>query len=262
MLIALAFSTMAVAATDAPLTPTSKWQVEYADTMCVLSRRYGESKSDVTLGLRPYPMGTGTEIILATQGDTATIRARKVTVALAPSGVPTEGTYTRYALTSSHAVLTRITLPAEAFAGLDAATAMTIRLNGAETFTFGLLNIKSAVQALTVCQTELLRRWGIDPAEREQVVTPPRGDVAKWFGPDAYPSQAVRARQEGQAIAVLLVDQQGATRACAIAATSGARSLDHATCTVLQRARFSPGLDKDGKPTTAHLVVPVRWELP
>ncbi len=82
------------------------------------------------------------------------------------------------------------------------------------------------------------------------------------FGADAYPAQAVMAHEEGRVLAVAIVGETGAIKACSIVSTIHSFSLDQATCDVLRKGHISPGRDRNGKAVTAHIVVPVRWVLP
>jgi len=247
----------------APLTPAGKWEVEYGKDMCVLSRAYGDEKGGAILALRPYPMSSQSEIVVITSGRSAEVAGGKAEVALLPGMHSTQGTYSRYQLVKSPRSLSTLLMNEDALADVRTSTALSIRLGTRESYTFAIPAIASAMRALEACQADLLKTWGIDPAERAEVITPPKANPASFFGPDAYPAAALRAGQQGRTIAVAVIDKKGTVKTCIVAATSGSPTLDRATCDVLtQRGRFSPGLDKDGNAVSAHVVVPVKWVLP
>ena len=90
-----------------------------------------------------------------------------------------------------------------------------------------------------------------------------RGNPGQFFGPDAYPLDAIRAEQQGRTVADLLVDATGTPVGCTIDASSGSRSLDAATCSIaIGRIRFDPARDARGAAVPSHYTLPVRWVLP
>ena len=89
-----------------------------------------------------------------------------------------------------------------------------------------------------------------------------QGNPGEWFGPDAYPAEALKAGEQGQVIALLSVDPTGKVLSCTI--ESGASpSLNRATCDIaLARAVFQPATNARGKPVLSTYRLPVRWILP
>jgi TonB family protein len=255
---------LAAAADPAALSPTGKWVVEYADSMCVLSRDYGAGADKVTLALRPWPMSNETEVVVVTQGRAAAVQDGHAEIALVPSGHSATGTYTRFPpIRRAPGQIATLHFDEGALDGLENATAVTVRLGSREVHSGAVPGIAGAMRALVTCQKDLLKSWGVDPEERATLSRLPGGNPARFFGPNAYPTEAIRAELQGRAVAVASIGIDGRVVSCAIAATSGAPVLDQATCDVLKTsARFSPGLDKAGKPVVSHLVVPVRWVLP
>lgn len=235
--------------TTPPLAPSGKWTVEYAKDMCVLSRDYGAAATKVTLALRPYPMGTQTEVVLLTPGDAAQVYQGKAELTLLPAGQPVQGTYSRYHLPGIPGRLSTLSFGQDALAGIQTSTAIALRLGGKESYTVALPGVQAGMRALATCQADLLKTWGISADEQSLVATPPHGNPARSFGPDVYPHEAIEAHQQGLVIAVAAVDARGAVKGCAIVATSGSAALDRATCETLNiHAHFLPGLDKTGTP--------------
>lgn len=265
MLLALLLAaTVPPAATTEPaaLAPTGKWLVEYADTMCILSRGYGTGADKVTLALRPLPMGTETQVALFTEGRGAPVPEGKAEITLMPAGQPTTGTYQRFTLPKQAVRIATMYFDGAALDGLDKTTTIALRL-GKEAHFLAVPGIAGAMKALTACQTDLLKGWGIEMGERANLSRPARGDPARFFGPSAYPEDAVRARQQGRAISVVTIATTGKVETCTIVATSKSPSLDAATCATLRgQGHFSPALDLAGHPVESHLIVPVRWVLP
>jgi TonB family protein len=84
-----------------------------------------------------------------------------------------------------------------------------------------------------------------------------------WVTNDDYPAQAIREGQKGTTAFRLNVDETGAVTECVVTGSSGAPTLDDATCALLKvRAKFRPALDAQGKPIPATYFNRFRWELP
>ncbi|MDB5675780.1 MAG: hypothetical protein JWM65_2762 [Sphingomonas bacterium] len=254
---------LAAAADPAVLAPAGKWQVEYADSMCVLSRDYGAGADKVTLALRPWPMSNETEVVVLTKGNAPLVDNGRAEITLLPAGHTTKGTFARFDMPKgAPGRIATLHFDEGALDGLGASTAVTVRL-GREVHSGAVPGIAGAMRALETCQKDLLKSWGVDPDERATLSRLPRGNPGRFFSGDVYPAEAVRNHLQGRTVTVVSIGTDGRVASCAVAATSGALVLDQATCNVLKGSgRFSPALDKAGKPVVSHLVVPVRWVLP
>lgn len=255
---------LAAAADPAALPPAGKWQVEYADSMCVLSRDYGAGPDRVTLALRPWPMSNETEVVVLTQGKAPLVDNGRAEITLLPAGHTTRGTFARFDMPKgAPGRIATLHFDEGALDGLAASTAVTVRLGNREVHSGAIPGIAGAMRALETCQKDLLKGWGVDPDERASLSRLPRGNPARFFGPEVYPMEAVRNHVQGRTVALASIGTDGRVKACAVAATSGALILDQATCNALKTSgRFLPALDKAGKPVVSHLIVPVRWVLP
>jgi TonB family protein len=94
---------------------------------------------------------------------------------------------------------------------------------------------------------------------------PPRsatGDLQRLFRPDDYPASAIEHREQGSVTVRLAVDATGRVGACNVTSSSGSRSLDDASCHILQtRALFTPARDSSGKVTSDTVSQEIRWML-
>ena len=260
-LLALVAAAEPVAPSTA-LPPSGKWLVEYAETMCVLSRDYGAGADKVTIGLRPMPMSQQSEVVLITRDRGATKFNGHAEIALAPGAKPVSGSYGRFPLPKGAGRIATMYFDDDALAGLEGASELEIGLDR-ERHRFAIPNIAGAMKVLSACQDNLLRHWNIDPAERAAESTHVSGNPGRFFGPSEYPRDAIVAGAQGRTVAIGKVGVDGRVEACIVAVTSGNRSLDEATCRIMRNSvRFSPARDKDGKPVASHYVLPVRWVLP
>ena len=89
------------------------------------------------------------------------------------------------------------------------------------------------------------------------------GEIRTLFSADDYPVDAQRNGQEGTVQARLSIDSTGRVSGCAIIRSSGVKSLDDATCSILQRrARFRPARDLSGRAVRDSIVTPpITWRL-
>lgn len=46
------------------MTPVSRWNVEYADKMCVVSRGYGDPAAPIIVGFKPTPFGESMQAVV------------------------------------------------------------------------------------------------------------------------------------------------------------------------------------------------------
>ena len=248
-----AFVTIAVlaAATSqtAPLPPVGKWNIEYADTACHLSRPYGTTAAPVLLVVRPSLAYSGEQLVLLLPKNSLKVPQRGVAT-VSPAGSRTQFTY-QFASGSVSRGQTAINFGLGEPDFLQTlATAGSVTFNGlGPPITLPLDGIASAVRALRACEKDLLAQWKVDP---ETLVRLDGGLVlAKWFTRDAYP------RNSGRVIAVVDFDSAGRPTECRVVSPSGHAVLNERTCQVaMLRGRL------DAAPTRAlrSVIVAVRWE--
>jgi protein TonB len=88
------------------------------------------------------------------------------------------------------------------------------------------------------------------------------GDLQALFRSADYPESAIVAEEQGPVTVRLTVGTNGRVSNCNVASSSGSRTLDRATCQILQsRAKFSPARDNHGNPTTDTVTTRIRWVL-
>lgn len=94
---------------------------------------------------------------------------------------------------------------------------------------------------------------------------PPRsavGNLQGLFSGDDYPASALDREEEGSVSVRLSIGTNGRVTNCSVTRSSGSRTLDSTTCRILSsRARFTPGTDNRGNPTTDTVQQTIRWVL-
>lgn len=91
----------------------------------------------------------------------------------------------------------------------------------------------------------------------------PMSYPGSWVMTADYPTDSLRANEQGSAGFTVTVDTQGRVKDCRISASSGSSRLDETTCRlVTQRARFTPATDSKDNPIEGTYANRVRWVLP
>jgi TonB family protein len=91
----------------------------------------------------------------------------------------------------------------------------------------------------------------------------PVGNAQIWVTTDDYPLVAARELREGTTTTQLLIGRDGVPRSCAITRSSGHQDLDAQACrSLMERARFIPATDNQGRNRSGYATRRVRWQLP
>jgi TonB family protein len=78
-----------------------------------------------------------------------------------------------------------------------------------------------------------------------------------------YPDEAIRKEEEGTVAFRLDVGSDGKPTACAVVESSGSAMLDSTTCRIMmERPRFQPARDANGKPVADQIASRITWRLP
>jgi len=91
----------------------------------------------------------------------------------------------------------------------------------------------------------------------------PVGSPGDWVAEDDYPMVALRDEIEGRVGFVLGVGPDGVPTSCTVETSSYSEALDTQTCKLLmERARFHPATDPQGRPVQGRYRSTVRWTIP
>ena len=90
-----------------------------------------------------------------------------------------------------------------------------------------------------------------------------KANLASLISDDDYPASAILAEEQGIVGFALDIGSDGRVTRCTIESSSGAESLDAATCRIMTaRAQFVPAHDRKGRPTIDRVHARIRWILP
>ncbi|WP_408591191.1 energy transducer TonB [Novosphingobium sp.] len=120
--------------------------------------------------------------------------------------------------------------------------------------------VRLALRALTVAAALTLATQADAALPRGPT---PSGSPGQWVTSNDYPSAALRNEVEGVVGFLLTIGVDGVPSGCEVAQSSASPDLDNQTCLLLmQRARFTPGTDGNGKPAASTYRSSVRWQIP
>lgn len=250
-----------------PLAPSGKWVVNGDTAGCTLAREFGGPPSGVvTAALTPTTLDDAVTLVVVAPKASALKRKTPVDarLALEPSGASIPVRYERAGETPDGRKVARMMFDRADMPALMAATAIRIAAGGVAVSIAPTAGAK-ALAALTACEAALVRTWGVDPVAAAAAVTPPRGapDIATWLQVEDYPQDALRRRSQGATIILWQVGLDGTVSGCRTVKSAGDPVLDTAACrAIAKRARYSPALDKDGRPVASWVARTVTWSMP
>lgn len=262
MLITALLALGAASPPNAPLQPTGKWAVEYADSQCVLSRAYETGAGPLIFGLRTWPVFGSIDIILTQpHPSSAGTQSGRAKLVMGPTGAAIDTSYTSAVATVGKPRITTMTIPEDALDTLVDATSADIVLSGKPSLSLALLLMKPALHALSTCNADLSRTWHIDPAERTLAVIKAEAIAPEqWISNADVPSQVLDRTPHGAVRLVWLVDTDGRVKNCSVVTPSGEPSADAAACAAItQRGRYRPARDKDGNRIATHSGRQIVW---
>ncbi len=265
--VVTADNAQAAADVAVPLAPSGKWVIDGDTAGCTLAREFGGAPGGVvTAALTPTTLGDAvTLVMVAPKASGPKPKASaKARLTLAPSGAAIPVRYERVGETPDRRKVARMMFDRVELPALMAATAIRIEVGGVAVAIAPTAGAQ-ALTALTACETALVRTWGVDPVAAAAAVTPPRGapDIANWLRVEDYPQDALRRRSQGATIILWQVGLDGAVSGCRTVKSAGDPVLDTAACgAIAKRARYSPALDKDGRPVTSWVTRTVTWRMP
>ncbi len=252
-----------------PMTPTSKWNMNYAPTECRLLRTFGEGKDQILLQIARYDLRDELEMALAgphipPTDDNVPVTVATTTFAEVP-GIQAQGFAAMRNVPSQLRFRPDIDLPKALRSDVAAGkpTMLTINFVRRYNIQLDLGSMKGALGALDQCSDDLIASWGLDPVQQRQLKTgpEPRESPLKWFRPDDYPAGLSQMGMGGAVIIRLLVGADGSVEKCVVTKAGGDKAFQDATCeAATKRAKFSPAIAADGQAVRSVWIKRINWK--
>jgi TonB family protein len=261
-ILALCALLINVAATEPEVrAPTGKWTVEFADHDCILSRPYERTRNDsLILSFKKLPVEPGIDLFVFKYRGGGEIRDGKADLNFG-SGRPGETKFVAYPTVAG---LRMIVLHVDDDAYKAAVQSGQVRLSVPREVheTFAVPGLGPALKLLDQCALNLGELWGIPKEQQLRVSAPAKLDTRSLFSSGDYPISAIRKEASGRTVLRVTVDEVGKPLDCVILKSSGEKSLDTRSCTVLmRRAQYQPAQDVAGKPIRSVSVTIIDWML-
>lgn len=120
----------------------------------------------------------------------------------------------------------------------------------------------SPLAAMRTCIADLVKTWGLDPAQQEALTRRPVPVTSptNWLTPNDYPNESLAIGASAIVRFRIMVDAHGLPTKCAIQQATQSPEFTKLTCDLLmRRARFTPALDHEGEPVASFYNNSVRW---
>lgn len=279
---ALTIAASGHAATTPLVEPSSPWRVDYGDSECRLLRAFGTGDAMVMLRIARGGTSGAFDSVIAGPSIPRLPQTVPVTLALEPQTTTQEiDGYSLAVPKSADRFIRWFDADASLLGQFGADQIVRISTGERYAVRLHLTQARAALAAMEVCYVDLLKGWGIDPAQVIGVAVPPKPEgggsltvaalragtrspgPAGWVTSADYPTEALRQEIGGTVVTALAVNVSGRIDTCRVVISSNSALLDERTCTVLtQRARYSPAQDRAGKPMPATTLLRVRWSIP
>lgn len=235
------------------LPPIDKWTVNYGDSTCLATRKFGDKARSVTFAFESVVGEVGGTFFLITEGTSRGPRDGKARITLDSGPTLSIPWVSMPANTSTRVFRMR---PEESFwAALTTATSMHVEGIEGPPFTLPVESIAKVNKSVKACGDDLLRSWGADP---DALASAPPGKPLEWIKADDYPAAAIKAKQHGTVKTVSTVGPDGVPTSCRVVVSSRYPLLDNASCSaIMARARFATATTP-----VRYFVRQIIWSLP
>lgn len=262
MLIAQLLAT----ANAAPMQPVTRWVVEFADSTCLMGRRYGTDKNPIDLLIKAPMLGEMHEVLInVPQGGHSPHEGVNEGWFERPNGTRAAPISAATYRTEGKTLLTRFYIDPKAYKLGEDGDRLILDFGRRYRYDFALPDLEKAKGVLGQCLTSLRDAYGVGESATKQIATPAESKLSiyRYFSTDDYPSDAVSKGERGYVGALFWVEIDGTVEDCKIVESSRRKSLDDRTCDVIRtRSRFNPAIDHQGMPIRSPQYQRVRWEMP
>jgi TonB family protein len=135
---------------------------------------------------------------------------------------------------------------------------------GGKTVRFETGEMAAPSAALNACALDLLRVWGLDPERQKAATRSPewtnRDEVVRRITAK-YPGGALAFGEQGIVRMRVMVGANGDVTDCQLERATSAQSLESPACKEMQRAKFNPARDRDGKPMPSYYATTIVYRM-
>ncbi len=289
--VAMAAATLLLSAhpaqADAPvvLNPITPWNADWNPTTCTLARGFGSEQDPFAIRFEKAAPGDGFQLVLISKWlEPVTVNDR-LEVRFGP--YPARDFKGKMVLARTSSDVAVIFLTTSSITGEEAddedndkdkgqAPKVTPDMEKAAdsiviatrrgSVQLATNSLAAPFAALRACTVDLVKQWGLDPAEQATLRRHPvpKTSPAHWIAAMDYPTQQLRKGQQAIIMFRLMVDAGGKPSDCAVLrAYSQSQAFGRTTCdNLMKRAKFEPAFNANGQAVPSFYVNTVRFIIP
>lgn len=265
------------------VTPSSPWNVDFAENKCRLARFFGEGENRHLLFFEQYWPDARVGLTAAGPGFRRFASLQRTELKFSDSQEPRDTKPFAGKVANYGDAVVFSTLPMGPVAKRDEADpsapqARVPSLDKAHARAVEFVSLKQrgdevrlmtgpldrAFEVLDQCALDLIGTWGLDVEQHRTATRLPR-----WTNRDAvvrrivavYPRDAAAAGEQGIMRMRVIVSPEGAVEDCAIVKATETLRLDSPACRAMTLARFEPGLDAAGNPMRSYFSETIVYQM-
>jgi hypothetical protein len=246
-----------------PLPATGKWILEGDNNMCALLRTFGEGRNQITLGIRPWPLGGRADILVFTPDNSEGLDQGYEQLSF-DAGAPAKVWYQSYEIQNKYVRLHTATFDDVALAPAATAKELDVVFGEGPAVRLALPDMTAGLKALDNCKSLLLKSLGVDPDWQAKIATAPvpTENPSRWFSSKDYPDSALMYGGQGLTRMLITVGTDGRVMQCVNFGSSGNAKMDAAACKGFQtKGRFNPARDMRGRPIVGYFVFGLNFHI-
>ncbi|MBB3862424.1 hypothetical protein GGQ88_003724 [Novosphingobium hassiacum] len=266
--------TQSVRAETLELAPTSDWIMNYAEDSCRLGRTFGENDQAVSLLLDQFAPSDHFRVSLAgkpvtpfgsASGFAGFSPTPNLTDVRILSGTSANGQPV-ILLMGDIDILNRDKEAAKMPLSPSQVAAITqfAVTRPKHSITLKTGKMKGALAAMRACTDDLVKLWGLDPVQQTNLSKKPEpmNPPSKWLKSSDYPKKDMLAGAQAVVNFRLMIDETGKPTSCKIQMATNTPEMSARTCSlILQRAKFEPALDNEGRSVPSYYIESARWVI-
>jgi TonB family protein len=231
--------------------------------MCLASRKFGPD-GDVTLMLRPSPLGGNLEVTFVDgrSTDARVVLDGEARLTVQPGGRTFDSSYKAWRSRTLGGRAVILNTEQDLLDLLTDEGSLTLSAPKEPALSVSTRHLSRLKPVIEDCKRKVALHWGVEAAELDRLSVPakPAAEPGRWITINDYPIDALRSGQSGASTLIWAVGTDGRVSDCKTVASSGVEALDRAGCrAITQRGRYTPALDKAGKPMISHQMRRVMW---
>lgn len=271
------------------LSPSSKWNIDYAEDSCTLGRTFGEGENKSLLTFRRFSPSDSPRMVIS--GLPFKTRRNKVTYQFGIDKIERDrvifngtrgdapalifnGQIDIVPLTEQQLLERKKAYENDDFFLVEKIKPAPITDDITTLLISGLSRTPVLLQtgafikpmaALDKCIDDLVTTWGVDAEKHKSLMQPvlPTVSPQRWLNSSDYPTSLLNKGNQGIVNFRLIVTPDGEVESCHIQLSTRPVGFDEAVCQkISKRAKFKPALDAEGRPLKSFYTNTVNFRIP